>query len=125
MLRPSIRHIATLFVVALMTAVNGGVLAFASDLGDTSAGLNSQQTVAQLAVSLIDADRLDACCDGIDEAPQARQNTPTCKAGSSDCGGPLPTVGAISGGSVDLWLSYAATAHRDHLGEHQLRPPRT
>lgn len=124
MFRPFSRFAATLCVAVLMTAVNGGVLALASNWDGAAHTPDASQIAAEIIVLAGEADQLNSCCDDLDEAPQARQSTPICKAGSSDCGGPLPTVGAVSAGSADLWAMYAATAHWDYLGEHKLRPPR-
>lgn len=120
--RLSARHLMALCLAVLMTAVNGGALALAASAETASqAGLRS---VAETAATVGQDVQLDACCQALDVVSEARQNPPTCKVGSSDCGGPLPTVGTLAGGSADLWSFATATAHRDHLGEHQLRPPR-
>lgn len=122
MSRLSPRYLATLFVAVLMTVMNSGVLALASNWdGGTPSPVTTQAVVDLLVVAEV-ADQLEAVKQ--DQAHQARHVAPSCNAGSSDCGGPLPTVGAVSGGSADLWSIYAATAHRDYRGEHQLRPPR-
>lgn len=119
------RCVATFFVAVLMIAVNGGVLALASNWDEASTAPAASFSNAEISVVAVQADQLSACCDDVDEAPQARQSTPICKVGSSDCGGPLPNLGALSGGSADPWAMVALTAHRDYLGEQQLRPPRT
>lgn len=124
MFRPFSRSAATLFVAVLMTAVNGGVLAFASNWDGSTPAPDASQIAAEIIVLAGEADQLNSCCGDLDEAPQARQSSPICKAGSSDCGGPLPIASAVSGGSADPWAMHAFAAHRDYLGEHQLRPPR-
>lgn len=116
------RRIMALCIAVLITAVNGGVLALAVS-ADTASAANVS-SVIEAAVAVDQTDQLSACCDDLDEILQARQSTPSCKVGSSDCGGPLPSVGALSGGSTNLWMMVAVTAHRDYLSEHHLRPPR-
>lgn len=122
MLRSYSRRIATLLVALLMTAVNGGALALDSNWDETAAVPNPSQLVIEVSSLASDIEQLDGV--DRDDDPQARQSAPICKAGSSDCGGPLPTVSDVTGGLADLWLWHAATTHRDHRSEHQLRPPR-
>lgn len=116
------RRIATLIVVVLMTAVNGGALAFASNWDAAPDALDTSQFLIEISAMDGPVDQLHA--DERADNQQARQNAPTCKAGSSDCGGPLPTVDAVSGGAGDLWALFADTAHHNHLHGHNLRPPR-
>lgn len=120
------RSIVTLCVAVLLTAVNGGVLALASNLDGAKPAPGTSMLVAQMTIQTTilaaDADQLSA--NDLDDRFEARQSAPRCKAGSSDCGGPVPTVDTVAGGSTDLWTSHAVRAHRDYPGEHQLRPPR-
>lgn len=116
------RRIATLLVVVLMTAVNGGALALAANWDAAPGAPVTSQLVIEISAMDGTVDQLHA--DELADNQQARQSAPTCKAGSSDCGGPLPTVDAVSGGAVDLWALFADTAHHDHLHGHNLRPPR-
>jgi hypothetical protein len=122
--RLTTRPILAFCLAVLMTAVNGGVLALAASAQTDIAATANVSAAIETAVAVGQSNLLDACCEELDEVSQARQSAPTCKVGSSDCGGPLPAVSALSGGSPNLWAIAIATAHRDHLSEHQLRPPR-